>query len=178
MEQDTQLEENLKMENATTLIKREYKHALENLAHVKEDTNAILSIKDKVIKEVAEKKIELQETLNQIAKEKTDWLIKRHQEQTELEAKQSEAQNVLNRKKELNEQEETIRQETKKNESVLNENRQLEFKMGQEKTALEVEANRNKSRELDMTRREEKLLKDKKEFQEKVVLVLKEAENL
>lgn len=171
-------EENLKIENDTFALKREYKYALENLTNVKKDTVAAITMKDSINTELLNKKSELQDILNKISDEKVRWAQHRNTELMELENKQSEVENVLKRKSELNEQEEETRQLLFKNEKVINENRQLEFKMSQDKTALEVEDNKLKNRELEMTRREEKLEKNKANFKEKVVGVLKEAENL
>lgn len=171
-------EENLKTERDTFALNRDYKHAVENLARVKKDTGDAIAVKDKVSAEIEERKEELQSVLNQIAAEKVSWAQHRHAELSELEGKQSEANNVIKRKGELNDQEEAIRKTLKQDEDALNENRRLEFKIEQDKTALEVERNQIKSRELDMSRREEKLLKDAADFKEKIISVLHQAENI
>lgn len=173
-----QTESNIKIESDTFALQRDYKYALANMAKIKAEAAIIIATKEKVTKEVEEKQSELTEVLNQIAQEKNDWAQFRHGELIELENKQSEANNVLKRKKELNEQEEALRQIEASDIEVRNETRQLEFRIEQEKTAIEVRENQIKNKEEEVKHREQKLLKESKDFKEKVAKVLEEVINL
>lgn len=179
MEQDTQtLEQKLKLENDIATFRRELKNTLSQLSIAKSEYNGVVELTDKNKKLLDEQKKYLQTVLNDIASAKIAWAQEQNVERMKLEEKTSAADNVLLRKKELNEQEETIRQLLLKDEKVLNENKQLEFKLSQDKTALEVEMNRIKNLELDMKRQEEKSEKDNTDFKNRVTEVLKQVENI
>lgn len=171
-------EENLTIERDTFALKREYKYALENLTTVKKDTQDAIDLKEKVSSDVASKQAELTKILNQISEEKTAWAQHRHQELMDIENKQTEVEAVLKRKSELDTQEEKIEKTKQKNSEILQEKRQLEFKMGQDKTALEVREYEIEQQKKDIKNREEKLLKNTQDFKQKVIGVLQQIENL
>lgn len=138
------LEEKIKIESDTFALRRDYKYALENVTRIKAETAEIINVKEKVTKEVSEKQQALTDLLNQLAQEKNDWAQFRHSQLLEIQDKESAAQNILNRKSELNAQEESIRKFTETNTQALNTNLQLELKLKGDQTALEV-----KQREID-----------------------------
>ncbi len=179
MEQDTQnLEQKLKLENDISIARKELKNTLSHLGLVKSEYNGIVELIDKNKKLLEQQKNYLQTVLNDIATSKIAWSQEQNVEKIKLDEKNSAADNILNRKRELNEQEETIRNLLLKDEKVLNENKQLEFKLSQDNTAIEVEKNKVKNMELDISRREEKLSKDIQDFKEKVGGVLQEVEKI
>lgn len=179
MEQDTQsLEQKLKLENDIAILRRDLKNTTSQLVGVKSEYTAIIGLIEKNKTLLDEQKKYLQTVLNDIAGAKIAWAQEQNVEKLKLEEKTSAADNILNRKKELNDQEEDIRQLLQKNEKTLNENRTLEFKLGQDKTANDVVENRAKSREADVARREEKLVKDVQELKERVSAVLQEVEKI
>lgn len=173
-----QTEENIKIESDTFALKRDYKYALENVTAIKKEVAELMSIKDKLVEDIDTKQEELTKVINDISQEKLDWASFRHSELVELENKQSEANNVLKRKAELNEQEETIRQIEAKNTDILNETRRLELKVKGDITSVESKENQLK---IDITTFEEeklKLIKDKENFKKRVEKVLKEVNEL
>lgn len=175
---ESENEKKLRIENETLNLKREYKYALENLARVKSDTSDILTIKDKSSAEINERNRELQRILDEIASAKLSWLQEQSKGMDELDKKNSEANNVLKRKAELNRQEEDIRKIEASSLEARNEARTLEFKIEQEKTAIEVRENQIKNRENEIKRREEKLSKDIDNFKEQVVKSLEKVNSI
>lgn len=171
-------EEDIKIESDTFALKREYKYALENLNGIKKDTAEIISVKDKVTSELHTAEEELTRVKNDISQEKLDWASFRHSELQEIEQKKSEADNVIKRKGELNEQEETIRQIEQRNIDTLNETRRLELKVQDDKNLLEVKERELEKKIEEYELKESKLQKDKMDFKNKVVNVLKEVELL
>lgn len=171
-------EENLKLENDTLHAKREYKHALENLERVKSDTNDIISIRDKATRELNERNAEKLRVENDIASMKIAWLQEQSRALDDLSIKNSEADNVLKRKAELNKQEETIRQITAKDIEARDEARRLEFKNEQDKTALDVRESHIEGRKKELDTRESKMASDMKNFKERIIKVIQEVENI
>lgn len=165
-------EENLKTESATLELKREYKYALENLARVKSDTNDILAIKDKARIEVDERNKDLTKVLNDIANAKLIWLQEQNEAWDKVSKKESEADNIIKRKVELNKQEEEIRKIEANNILARDEARRIEFKNEQTATAFEVRENELKNHYKEIKRREDKLVSDHLNFKEQVVNVL------
>lgn len=173
-----QTEEKLKIENEITALKREYKYALDNLTRVKSDTNDIIAVKDRVTGEIADRQTDLTKIINEISSEKLTWATKRHEELTDLENKQAEVQNILKRKAELSEQEETIRQLEANDIEIRNEMRRLELKLEADKTAIaaqkrEVEEAIKKSNDLI-----EVVQSEQEEFKKRVQKILKEVDKL
>jgi len=171
-------EENLKLESETANLKREYKHALENLTRVKSDTNDIILIKERVTKEIVERNEDLTKIFNEISSEKLNWATKRHQELLDIENQKSEVQNVLNWKADLNKKEEELRKIEAETIEARNEERRLELK--NKNTALEFD-NREKQIKVlheELCEKIEKFETDKVEFRKKVVKVLEEVNQL
>lgn len=173
-----EIAEKIMVENDLFALKRDYKYALEKLTAVKKETAEIITEKEKITKELDEAKDQLQVVKNQISEEKLSWASHRHAELEEIEQKKAEADNIIKRKSELNEQEETIRQIEAKNTEVLNETRRMELKLKEDKAELEA-----KEKELESERKKhkkdiEKLTDDKKSFKNKVLSVLKEVEKI
>lgn len=171
-------EEKLRLENETASLKREYKYALENLNTIKKETAEILSLKDQASKEIGIKKDELREVLNEISSEKLNWALERQTQIAEMANKISEAENVLKRKAELNEQEEKIRQLEASDIEARNEARQLELKVQDDKDIIAVEKRTLEQEKKQLVRKEEQLLKDQENFRDKVIKILKEVEKI
>ena len=171
-------EENIKIENDTFALKRDYKHALENLTTTKKEVADLINIKEKLVKEIDEKQAELTKVTNDISQEKLDWASFRHTELVDLETKQTEVDKVLKRKSELDDQEEVIEQKILENTDILNETRRLELKVKDDKTAVEAKENQLKEDKKVFEDDKIKLSKDKEEFKNKVVKVLKEVNEL
>lgn len=171
-------EENLKLENDTLNLKKEYKHALENLTRVKSDTNDILAIRDKATKDLKERNEEKLRIENEIASSKIAWIQQQSRDMDDLKDKQSEAQNVINRKAELNRQEEEIRKIEARDIEIRNEARQLEFKNIQENTALDVREREIKEEWIKIEKREKDMAKSMAIFKGKASEILKGLELL
>lgn len=177
MEQD-KLAEQLKIENDIISLKRELKNVTAQTSSLKTEYAAIVTLKQNTEKQVVEQKEYLQTVLNDIAKIKLEWLQERSTEMDALAQKNAAADNILKRKTELNEQEETIRQIGKKNQDILNETRTLEFKLGQDKTALEV-----RERELDEQTKKNNVYHENKQkemldFKANVLKLIKSVEKI
>ncbi len=170
--------EDIKLENDTFALRRDYKHALENLSLVKKDTAEIISLKDKITVEYEVKQEELRKVQNDISQEKLDWASHRHEELQKIENMKSDANNVLKRKSELNEQEQNLIKIEQRTTDVRNETRQLELKLQKDKIALEVRERALLSAHKKVKDGEVKLQKDKQDFKNKVVEVLKEIEKI
>lgn len=176
MESDN--EKKLRLETEILALKRDYKYSLDNLARVKSDTSDVLSLKDKATKEISERHADLQKVLDEIAGAKLSWLQEHSKEMDELAQKNSEADNIIKRKSELNRQEEDIRKLEASSIEARNEARTIEFRISQEKTAIEVRENQIKNRENEIKRREDKLSKDILDFKEQVVKSLEKVHSI
>lgn len=168
----------MRVENATLEIKRSYKSALANLEGVKKDTTDLLALKDKIYSEVAELQEVLNKVKNDISQEKLGWATLKHDEMVEIENKKAEAENVIKRKAELNEQEEIIRKAEASSIEARNEARRLELEIKAKETALET-----RKRELEEDKKnlgliKTKLLKDKEDFKKKVLEELEKVKNI
>jgi hypothetical protein len=171
-------EQKLRLENEVVSLKREYKHALENVSKVKEEVNELLSLKDRTSQEIDKKKLELDKVLEDISSEKLNWALERRNQLEEVAVKISEADNVIKRKAELNKQEEEIRQIEARDTEIRNEARRLEFKNEQDRTNLQAEKRALDAREKEIEKSREVLEKDKENFKKRVLLVIKEVEKL
>lgn len=172
------IEEKLKLENETLTLKREYKYALENLNRSKTDTAEIITTKERVTNEVNERNKELTKILNQISDEKLQWALEKQREYDEIAQKKSDAENVLKRKAELNDQEERIRVLEASEIDARNEARRLELK--NETTKLDFE---NREKQIKVLQKivdddRSKFEKDKENFKEEVIKIIKKVENL
>lgn len=177
MEQ-THTETKLKLEADIAELKRQYKYALENLERVKGDTKDILDLKDRATAEIDARNEELTSLLNEISNEKLTWVVEKQSQIDKLEERESAAQNILNRKDELNAQEEEIRQIEARDTEIRNEARRLELK--NESTALEFE-NREKQIKVlkgELEDKKKEFENDKKAFKDQVIKVLNQAETI
>lgn len=177
MEQNT-TEQKIKLEGEIATLKREYKYAFENLARIKEDTVEIISTKDRVTREIAERNVDLVKILNDISDAKLTWALEKQKDMDELALKNSEADKILTRKSELDKQEEELRLIEVKNTQILNETRTLELKIKDGEATLKARENEIDSEKKRVEKKEVKLEKDQEEFKKKVVQVLEEAHNL
>jgi len=176
MEQDT--EQKLKIETETSLLKREYKHALDNLTRVKSDTNDIIALRDKVTIEIHQRNGELNEILLEISNAKLKWMAEKQSQLDELNDKNAQADNIIKRKAELNEQEEELRKIEADDVEIRNETRRLELKVQAEKDSIDTEKRQLEEDEKELNKREEKLSNDIKDFKKKVSDVLIEVQQL
>lgn len=131
--------EKIMLENDTFALKRDYKRALELLDDTKKETAQVLAILEKANTDYEQKQEDLRKVVNDISQEKLDWAQHRNSELIELENQKSEAQNVLKRKAELNEQEQVIRDLELKNIEILNETRRMELALSDDRKLLEVD---------------------------------------
>lgn len=172
------IEEKLKIEMDNTTLKREHKNLVALVAGIKSEYASTFSIVESNKKLIEEQSAYLTEIQNDISNAKLNWLSEREAQMSEITDMKSEAQNVLNRKAELNEQEEKIRQIEANDIEVRNETRSLELKLAQDKKDIEVLERdlieNKKKHEIEKA----KLLKDKKDFKERVAEVLKEVEKI
>jgi len=150
------------IENDTFALKREYKHALEKLSSIKQETVELVDSNTKLEVSIKEKRDELTQITNDISKEKLDWTQHRHAELVEIDAKKDEIASILKKDAELKKKEAEIDAKIQKNTTVLNENRQLELKLKGDTTALEV-----KNREVENNRAT--LAKEVQDFETKKV---------
>lgn len=171
-----QIEEKLNLEKAIADLRREYKSIFSQLDSAKKEYNAIIGLNKDKEKILEDNKTYLKEVLEDISDAKTKWMLEKDEEMKKLADKISEAENVLKRKKELNEQEQKIRDIQQKDQDILNETRTLEFKLGQDKTALEVEKRQleeQKKKHSDLTIKEEQ---KRVNFKDKISSFLKECQ--
>lgn len=173
-----QTEQKLIIEGEIVSLKREHKYALDTLGRVKADTAEIIGVKERVTKEIEARQLELTKVLEDISQEKLKWAIDKQGQLDEIANMKSEAQNVLNRKAELNKQEEDIRQIEAKNTDVLNETRRLELKLEGDKTALKVEKKEIQEEKTAIKTEKVELKKEIQSFKEKLVKVLEEANHI
>lgn len=176
MEQDN-LEEKLKIETEMTSLRKELKNLSAQVVGAKNEYNGIVTLTETNKKSLEENKEYLQVVLNDIAAAKVAWLQEKNTEILALEEKESAAQNILNRKAELNTQEESIRQETTKNTQTLADTRALEFKLEQDKTAIEVKENALKEKEKEVEEKNKKNESTRQLFKESVLKLLESAQN-
>jgi chromosome segregation ATPase len=171
-------EEKLKIEGEILNLKRELKYATENLARVKADTQDVINTKERITKEIGERNDDLTRILNEISDQKLAWALERQGQLDEIANKRSEADNILKRKGELNEQEERIRKIEQSEISARNEARQLELKVKDEKDIVNAERRRLEDDIKEFEKEKVKFAKDKENFKEKVIKVIKTVENL
>ena len=129
MEQNTSIEEKLKLENDIATLRRELKNILAQTTGAKSEYNSIVGLIDSNKKLLEEQKEYLVNVQNVISQAKLDWMQERNQEMDKLAEKSAEAENIIKRKGELNEQEETIRKLEANDIEVRNETRRLELKV-------------------------------------------------
>lgn len=166
------------MENDTFAIQRDYKRALEALSKTKSETAEVIAIKEKVEGQIEVKQAELTQIINDIAQEKNDWAQFRHSELKEIEDKKAEVQSVLNWKADLNKKEEELRKIEADDIEIRNETRRLEFKNDQDKTALEVKEREIEGKRVELGLREEKVIKDIKNFKSDVIKILEKVSEI
>jgi len=173
-----QTEQSIQIEGEILNLKRELKYATENLARVKADTQDIIATKERVTREIGERNEDLTHILNEISDQKLKWALERQGQLDELNLKNSQAQNVLNRKAELNKQEEAIRKLEASEVEARNEARRLEFKNEQTKVDFENREKQIKVLQGIVDEDRKKFEKEKEEFKNSVLKVIKTVENL
>lgn len=157
-------EEKIMLENDTFALRRDYKRALEQLTATKAETAEILAILEKAKNEYEAKQEDLRKVVNDISQEKLDWAQHRHAELMEIENKMSEAQNVLKRKAELNEQEQLLRDIEARTTEKLNEQKSLELQHQQAVKLLEAERKQFAEDKKNLADKKQKLEDNKKQF--------------
>lgn len=178
MEQNTSIEEKLKLENDIATLRRELKNILAQTTGAKSEYNSIVGLIDSNKKLLEEQKEYLVNVQNVISQAKLDWMQERNQEMDKLAEKSAEAENIIKRKGELNEQEETIRKLEANDIEVRNETRRLELKVQEDMTGVKAKERALEIEKDKLEERENKLLKDVQNFKEKVAKVLKEVEKI
>lgn len=171
-------EEKLKLETDIFALRRDFKYATEDLAKLKKETGVLVTLKTKVTTEIAENEEELTKVKNQISQEKLEWATFRGCQLKELEDKESEADNVIKRKGELNEQEEAIRKVEASAIDARNEARRLELK--NEQTAIDFD---NREKQIAVLKKEAedvgvKNEKDRKVFLARIIKLLEEVKEI
>lgn len=178
MGQTEQVEEKLKLDMDITALKREHKNLVAMIGGIKSEYASTFSIVENNKKLIEEQSAYLSEIQNDISNAKLNWLSERESQMVEITEMKSAAQNILNRKTELNDQEEKIRQIELNTIDVRNETRRLELKVKGDETALEVREKVLLEAHKKLETEKAKLSKDKENFKNKVVAVLKEIETL
>ena len=173
-----QTESKLKLEGEILALKREYKYALENLNRVKVDTAEIISTKERITKEIGERNEDLNKILNEISEHKLTWALEQQGQMDEISIKKAEADKILERKGELDIQEEKIKKIASDNVEVRNETRRLELKIKEDQTALKVKERELEEERGQLEKEKIKIQKGQSDFKKKVSEVLKEVENL
>ena len=131
-------EEQIKTEQDTFALQRDYKYALRNLEKIKTETFEIISLKDKTNAELTEKRADLKQVMDDIAQEKVDWAQHRRKELEKLEEKEKEIQTLLKKQSEVEKREQNTADLLRKNDDILQETKRLELKVNNEKVALEA----------------------------------------
>lgn len=168
------LEEKLNLENEINSKKRDLKLTLTHLDAIKSEYAGTVALVEKNKALIDEQGHFLQKTLNDISFERLQWATEKAQKEQELSEKESAAQNVLNRKAELNEQEEEMRKIEKETTDKRNEYRGLELKVDAEKNALLIIAMQIEDDKKDIVKKEAQLEQNKEEFKGKVRLLIDE----
>lgn len=178
MEQDKIIEEKLKIEGETASLKRELKLIFGQLDSKKQEyhsTSALVE-KNKILLE--KQNSDLKTVLNDIATSKIEWINEKTQQLNELIKKESEADNVIKRKSELNEQEEKLRQIEQSTIDARNETRQNILTVEGKEATIKAKEREILEREKSIEIEKEKIIKDRLDFKNKVVEVLKKIEKI
>ena len=133
-----QTEEKLRLEKQMIDLRRDVKTWVFNLEEAKREYNSVVAVKDKVEAQIKEQKDYLVQVLGEISDAKVKWAVEKDAEWQKIDGKLSEAENVLKRKKELNEQEQTLRDIQQKTEETYNKNLTLEDKLKMDKVAIDT----------------------------------------
>ncbi len=172
------IEEKIKIDNEIINLKREHKYAFENLNRLKSDTAEIISTKERITREIAERTEELNKVLLEISSAKLQWINERQAEIDKLAEKEAQAENVIKRKAELNTQEETIRQIEAKNTDILNETRRLELKLKEKETELDVHEKNVLKLKKSAEEESQKSKEETRKFKMSILKLFKTVENL
>lgn len=161
-----EIEEKLKLERDTIQARSQYKAVYNQLQDIKKEYNTVLSAVESKTKLLEEQKSYLTEVLKDISEARLSWTIEKDTEWQKVNAKMSEAENVLKRKQELNEQEQKLRDIEQSTTDKLNEQRRLELKNKQEVTLLDVEKRQLIEDKKKVIAYGKKVEKDKDQFKE------------
>lgn len=168
------IEEKLKIEKEILDLRREYKQMHGMVAEIKNEYNSIVAVKTKTETQIDEQKAYLREVLADISNAKLRWALEKDEQERAISNKLSEAENVLKRKKELNEQEQSMRVLDQKTTDSLNEMRRMELKVEGDRTSIEAEKRQLELKKEEISQREAKLESDKIQLVDKVKKVLSE----
>lgn len=171
-------EEDIKTESDTFALKREYKHALENLTAIKKETADLINLKSKIFTEYEAKQEEFKKILNDISQEKLSWATHRHEELKKIESMRAEADSVLKRKSELDAQEMELKKIEANTVEARNEARRLELKLQKDNLDLERKENALLEAHKKVEANEDKLSRDKQDFKNRVAEVFKTIDSL
>jgi chromosome segregation ATPase len=172
------IEEKLKTEKQMTDLRRELKTLTFDVGEIKREYNLISSAKEKIEKQISEQKDYLTQVLNDISNAKLQWSLEKDGEMQKLSVQLTEAEKIISKKKELDEQETKIKGIKQENTNILNDNRRLELKLAQDKTVLESLKRANEDKEEEMKKSHNVFLKEKAMFKSKVSSLLKEFLNI
>ncbi len=173
-EDTTKIEEKLNIEKDILDLKRQYKLVFHQTQEAKSEYNSIVDSIDKNKKVLEDQKTYLAEVLNDISNAKLSWAIEKDAEWQKINTKLSEAENVIKRKKELNEQEQVLRDIEQRTTEKLNEERALALKNEGERTSLIAERRADTERDQEFKAEQEKFIKDKEQFKEGVSSFVKQ----
>lgn len=171
-------EEQLKLENETSLAKREHKQTLEKLSQIKGDVTDLMTLRDKITREIEERNAELTRVQLEINEEKLNWIGEKQGQIQELNNKFAEADTIIKRKAELNEQEEKIRKIEANDIEIRNETARLKLEVEGDRTAVLAEKRILEDEKKELSLKEKKIEKDILDFKNKVVEVLKQVEKI
>jgi chromosome segregation ATPase len=173
-----QIASKLNLENEIVALKRELKNVHSQLGSLKSDYAVIAALKTTIEGQIEEQKKYLDTVQDEISNAKLNWMNERSIEMDKLAQKNAEADSVIKRKAELNEQEETLRQIEAKNTDTLNETRRLELKVAADKTAVDWLAKNVEEEKLKIQSEHEKNVQDMADFKSNVLKVIKAVEKL
>lgn len=167
-----QVETKINLEGEIETLRREVKIWTEKLGLIKKEFHVITELiagKQTMLESVRK---DLEKVTAEISTARLSWANEKTSEMDNIKLKNSEADNIIKLKGELNKQQEDIRQETQKNTDVLNENRRLEQKLESDKLVLENKEKTilNELKELETAKNE--LAKDKENFKQRMTGLL------
>lgn len=171
-------EQKINIENEITSLKRELKLVSAQLYNAKQELIDINSLKEKNNCIIEEQEVHLQDVLNEISDLKLKWVQEKSIQEEEIAKQFSDAQNILNRKAELNQQEELIRTIEAKNTESVNELRRLEIKLQNDGLILEAKKRELEEKQKTLEIQKEQNTKDKEEFKGQILKVLKQVEKI
>lgn len=168
------IEEKLKIESSITELKRQYKITHGQLEDLKSEYQNIADALGKNKALLEESKVNLTKVNNEISDARLEWMKEKDAEWQKVNAKLAEAENIIKRKQELNDQEQKLRDIEQVTTDKLNEQRQLELKNNQEIKLLEAEKRQHEDNKKKVVAYGKKVEKDKEQFKEELSNFIKQ----